>query len=61
MSNLHPEYNSRRLPVYARRGIVASSQPLASQARLEILMMGDNTANAAVFDSFEAEEWEAEG
>lgn len=48
MSHRHPEFNSRRSPIYARRGIVASSQPLASQAGLEVLMLGGNAADAAV-------------
>src|SRR5689334_2028721 len=43
-----PKYNSRRSAVYATRGIVACSQPLASQAGLSILMQGGNAADAAV-------------
>jgi len=41
-------YNSRRSAVYGRRGMVASSQPLASEAGLRILQMGGNAADAAV-------------
>src|SRR5205814_295700 len=43
-----PVFNSYRSPVVARRGMVACSQPLASQAGLSILMKGGNAADAAV-------------
>ena len=43
-----PNFASYRSPILARRGIAASSQPLASQAGLSILMQGGNAADAAV-------------
>lgn len=44
----HTTFNSRRSPVYSRRGIVATSQPLATAAGLEVLSKGGNAADAAV-------------
>lgn len=41
-------FNSHRSPVYGRKGIVATSQPLATAAGLEILAKGGNAADAAV-------------
>lgn len=41
-------FSSRRSPVVGRRGMVATSQPLAVAAGLEILRAGGNAADAAV-------------
>ncbi len=41
-------FNSRRSPVVARHGLVATSQPLAAMTGLRILMAGGNAADAAV-------------
>lgn len=44
-------FPSRRSVVYGVKGIVSSSQPLATQAGLEILRKGGNAADAAVATS----------
>ncbi len=43
----HP-YSSRRMNVFANNGMVATSQPLAAQAGLEILQKGGNAIDAAI-------------
>ena len=42
------KYNSRRRVVHAKRGMVCTSQPLASQAGLQILQQGGNAIDAAI-------------
>ncbi|MFE6075082.1 gamma-glutamyltransferase family protein [Paenibacillus sp. NPDC057886] len=43
----HP-YPAYRAPAYANRGMVATSQPLAAQAGLDILKRGGNAIDAAI-------------
>ncbi len=42
------DFSSRRSPVYGKKGMVASSQPLATAAGLDILRSGGNAASAAI-------------
>lgn len=44
----HHPYHSRRNVVYAKRGMVATSQPLAAQAGLQVLQAGGNAIDAAI-------------
>ena len=39
---------SRKQPIYAKNGMVATSQPLAANAGLEVLKIGGNAVDAAV-------------
>lgn len=45
---LNYPYASRRNVVYAKRGMVATSQPLAAQAGLQVLQAGGNAIDAAI-------------
>ncbi len=51
VGSLDPEsfiYPSRRMPIVAARGVVATSQPLAAQAGLSMLQQGGNAVDAAL-------------
>lgn len=41
-------FDSRRSTVYANRGVVSTSQPLAAQAGVRLLREGGNAFDAAV-------------
>jgi hypothetical protein len=41
-------YPSQRQSVFAQRGMVAASQPLAAQAGIEIMQQGGNAIDAAI-------------
>jgi gamma-glutamyltranspeptidase/glutathione hydrolase len=41
-------FTSRRSVVYSKKGLIASTQPLACSAGIEVLNAGGNAADAAV-------------
>ncbi|MDI3256306.1 MAG: gamma-glutamyltransferase family protein [Kyrpidia sp.] len=48
VNSLDYPHPSRRMAVYARRGMVATSQPLAAEAGLEMMRRGGNAVDAAI-------------
>ncbi len=48
LDHLYQPYTSQRNSAFARNGMVATSQPLASQAGLEIMKKGGNAIDAAI-------------
>ena len=44
----HYPYPSRRMPIVASRGVVATSEPLAAQAGLQMLQKGGSAIDAAI-------------
>lgn len=48
MDYLHHPFSAKRHTVFAKKGMVATSQPLAAQAGIEILQKGGNAIDAAI-------------
>ena len=48
MDYLHHPFHGKRQTVFGRKGMVATSQPLAAQAGLDILKQGGNAIDAAI-------------
>ena len=46
--SLYNPYSSRRMTIYAKNGMIATSQSLAAQAGLAILKKGGNAIDAAI-------------
>lgn len=48
MDYLHHPFDSKRQTVFSKKGMVATSQPLAAQAGIEIMQKGGNAIDAAI-------------
>lgn len=48
LTSVYHPYPSARKPIYARNGMIATSQPLAAQAGRDILKKGGNAVDAAI-------------
>ncbi|WP_280770140.1 gamma-glutamyltransferase family protein [Salipaludibacillus daqingensis] len=48
LNPLHYPYSSQRMVTYGKNGMVATSQPLAAQAGLDIMKRGGNAIDAAI-------------
>lgn len=48
MNFLNKPFKGERQPIFARKGVVATSQPLAANAGLDILKKGGNAVDAAI-------------
>src|SRR5690606_22962737 len=48
MDYLHNPFASQRQTVFSKKGMVATSQPLAAQAGIEIMQNGGNAIDAAI-------------
>ena len=48
MNSQSKPFKGERQPIYAKKGVVATSQPLAAEAGLEILKKGGNAVDAAI-------------
>lgn len=48
VDHLYYPYSSQRMVVHAKKGMVATSQPLAAQAGLRVMQQGGNAVDAAI-------------
>ena len=48
VDHLHYPYSSKRMTVHAKKGMVATTQPLAAQAGLRVMQNGGNAIDAAI-------------
>lgn len=53
LQSVFPRFNSRRSVVYGTKGVVSSSQPLATEVGLEILRKGGNAGVSSPLKDFQ--------